>query len=325
MFFQKLKTTNTTEKVVVSKYLPKGWEVFNWKKNSRNPLDRRIFRTPWKASLQRKLGATCGSGRQQELQLGGIEVLGRGGGEILGGIFWRGWSCQPNSRGLCIHYIFKDFLSTVGWPSPIEGVVILEEFCWFILLDGLSFLDLPKNFVLWSFLNPKIFDMYASCFIKWAKILYWIGGTSWPWKSRRPKTKVIVPWDCWWNISLTKKQMGFCFGFGPNKPLLFSKGLFHSENRSLKDLQGWRLVCLTWKYCGRPWPVPLGRKLSHLSICMPWKSCCRLLFEWYFCKDFGFSKGLDSSTISRDYTFNGRLDFQGYVVYVRELMIEFTT
>ena len=33
-------------------------------------------------------------------------------------------------------------------------------------------------------------------------------------------------------------------------------------------------------------------------------------FEWYFRKDYCFRKGLDS-TLSEDYTFNGRLDFQG--------------
>ena len=177
------------------------------------------------------------------------------------------------------------------------------------------FVGFAKDFCIEAVWTQKYLTCTPLASPKWAKKQYWIGKNHDPGSQGDKLPKKIVPWNCWWNKPLTKKQWFFLV-LGQKTTLLFSKGLFHSENRSLKGLQGWRLACLTWKYCCRPWPVPLGRKFSHVSIYMPWKSFCRLPFEWYFCKDFGFSKGLDSSTISRDYTFNGRLDFQGYVWFM---------
>ena len=52
--------------------------------------------------------------------------------------------------------------------SPIRGSCNFGGILLIYFVGWVDFLDLPKT-VLGSFLNPKIFDMYASCYTKWAK------------------------------------------------------------------------------------------------------------------------------------------------------------
>ena len=155
----------------------------------------------------------------------------KGGGEILGGIFWRGWSCQPNSRGLCIHY--QDFWSTVGWVYPqLEGVVILEEFCWFILLDGLIFWICQRQYweVFWTqkylTCTPLATQNGQKIVLNWFIMTLGVKSTI---------KRIVSP------LELLMKWMN-----PYSKTNVFFLVLDHSKNRSLKDLQGWRLACLTW-------------------------------------------------------------------------------